>query len=204
MDDTQYDKRFTNRNKIIIPNGWTWITVPINKDCKFGPNSQVKINNNLAWKQTHWKRIYHSYSGAKFFHLYKEYLESLYKKDWRLLFDLNLETIKQTLRWLDIKIDIVKESELGISRQSTQRLVDICRKIGADTYVSGPGGKDYLDEKLFEKNNIKLEYQKYHSSPYPQHLTGSFVADLSIIDILANVGPNSLHLLSNQDMTILS
>lgn len=43
MDDAQYDKRFTNRNRIMATNGWTWITVPINKDHKFLPNSQVEL-----------------------------------------------------------------------------------------------------------------------------------------------------------------
>ena len=45
MDNTQYDKKFTNRNKIKIPDGWSWLTVPINKEHKFLPNKLVEINN---------------------------------------------------------------------------------------------------------------------------------------------------------------
>ncbi|MBI5698329.1 MAG: WbqC family protein, partial [Thaumarchaeota archaeon] len=44
MDNTQYDKRYTNRNRIITPNGWIWLTVPINKEHKFNEVSKVKIN----------------------------------------------------------------------------------------------------------------------------------------------------------------
>ncbi|HXW02233.1 MAG TPA: WbqC family protein [Candidatus Nitrosotenuis sp.] len=199
MDDAQYDKRFTNRNRIIIPNGWTWITVPIKKDCKFGPNYKVEINNELAWRDMHWKMIRHSYSGARFFYLYKDYFESLYKKDWRMLFELDYETTKQVISWLGIKVDIIKESELKVKGQSTQRLVNVCKALGADTYVSGAGGKTYLDEKLFEKENIRLQYQKFRSFPYTQHLSESFIPDLSIIDMLANVGPDSLQLLADQN-----
>lgn len=196
MDDVQYDKRFTNRNRIIIPDGWMWLTVPINKDHKFSPNFEVGINNDLDWKELHRRKIFHSYSKAKFFHLYKDYFESLYNKDWNLLFELNLETIKQVIKWLGIKIDIIKESELKVSGESTQRLVNVCKALGADTYVSGSGGTNYLDEKLFGKNSIRLEYQKYQCCLYLQHLSEHFIPDLSIIDMLANVGPGSLQLIS--------
>lgn len=198
MDDAQYDKRYTNRNKIIIPNGWMWLSVPINKDHKFRPNSEVEINNEVAWGEDHWKKIHHSYSKAKFFHLYREYFERLYKKDWRLLFELDFETIKQVASWLGIKVEIIKESELKISGESSQRLANACKALGADTYVSGSGGKNYLDEKIFAKNNIKVEYQTYKSKPYAQHMSDSFIADLSIIDVLANTGPNSMQLISDQ------
>ena len=196
MDDVQYDKRFTNRNRIISPNGEMWITVPINKDHKFSPNCMVEINNDLDWREMHLRKIFYSYSKTKFFHIYKNYFESLYSKDWNLLFELNFETIKQVIKWLGIKIDIVRESELKVSGESTQRLANVCKALGADTYVSGSGGTGYLDEKIFEKHNVRLEYQKYRCRPYLQHLSEQFIPNLSIIDMLANVGPGSLQLIS--------
>lgn len=198
MDDVQYDKRFTNRNKIIAPNGWIWITVPINKEHKFRPNSEVEINNDMPWKELHWKNIHHMYANAKFFHLYEDYFKTIYQKEWKMLFDLDLETIKQTIKFLGLKTKIIKGSEIKVEGESTQRLVNICKSIGADTYVSGAGGKNYMDTKLFEKNNIKLEYQNYKCRTYSQHLAKSFVPDLSIIDTLANNGPDTLQLITNQ------
>lgn len=197
MDDTQYDKRFTNRNRIISSHGWNWITVPIIKEHKFFPNNRVKINNKISWKEEHWKKIFHIYVNSKFFNLYKDYFEKLYKKEWELLFDLNFETIKNIIDWLGIKIEIIKESELNITSTSTQRLADICKKVGADTYVSGQGGKNYMEENLFKKNNLKLEYQNYAAFPYPQHQTKIFVPMLSIIDLLFNLGPKSLDHIKN-------
>lgn len=196
MDDVQYDKRFTNRNRIIATNGWIWITVPINKDNKFLPNALVEINNDLEWKDMHWKKIYHSYANAKYFKLYKDYFQNLYKKEWNMLFDLDFETVKKTIEWLDINIEIVKSSELKINGTSTQRLINICKSVGADTYVSGIGGKKYMDPKLFEKNNIKLDYEHYICPQYPQHLSKSFVPDLSIIDMLVNLGPDCMRLIT--------
>src|SRR5437867_7484717 len=123
MDDVQYDKRWTNRNRIIATNGWTWLTVPINKDHKFLPNVQVEINNDIDWKEHHFKKIYQSYNRAPFFSLYKDYLSDLFKKDWDMLFDLDFETIKKVIEWLGIKIEIIRESELNVAGMKTERLV---------------------------------------------------------------------------------
>lgn len=198
MDDVQYDKRFTNRNKIIATNGWTWLTVPINKTQKFLPNNQIEINNKSSWKDLHWKKIHFSYSGSKYFHLYKDYFQRLYNKEWNYLFDLDLETIKQVMHWLGIKTKIIKESELNVEGSSTERLVNVCKSVGADTYISGLGVKGYMNEKLFEKNNIKVQYQNYNQHIYQQHLAKSFIPNLSIIDLLCNMGSDSMRLITGE------
>jgi len=104
LDNTQYDKRFTNRNKICTFNDWTWITVPIIKNNKFLPNNKVRINNKITWKEKHLKQLHHSYSNTNFFYLYSNYFKSLYNKDWDLLFDFNFEILKKTLEFLGLKI----------------------------------------------------------------------------------------------------
>jgi len=188
QDDVKFVNRTTNRNKIISSSEYTWINVPIKKGHKSLPIMDVKINNEIPWGKINLKKICAGYNKAKFFHLYKDYFENLYKKEWNNIFDLNFETIKQVLRWLDIKVEIVIESELRVSGQPTERLVKVCKKLGADTYISGIGGKRYLDEKLFEKNKIILKYQNYNPIRYLQHTSKSFISNLSIIDLLANVG----------------
>ena len=198
QDDVKFSKT-TNRNKIISSSGYTWINVPIKKGHKSLPIMDVKINNEIPWGKINLKKICAGYNKAKFFHLYKDYFENLYKKEWNNIFELNFETIKQVLRWLDIKVEIVIESELRVSGQPTERLVKVCKKLGADTYISGIGGKRYLDEKLFEKNKIILKYQNYSPIRYLQHLSKSFIPNLSIIDLLANVGSKSGKLLKENN-----
>lgn len=191
MDKTQYDKRFTNRNRIITNTGWTWITVPINKKHKFLPNNQVKINNDLAWREDHWKMIYHSYKGSRFFHLYENYLKNLYEKDWDYLFSLDLETTKQVMKWLNINVEIILESELKSDGQSSERLINICSELGADTYVSGIGAKTYQNENAFEKHGISVQYDEFKEPCYPQHLSQKYIPSLSIIDLLCNLGDHA-------------
>jgi hypothetical protein len=198
MDNTQYDKKFTNRNKIKIPDGWSWLTVPINKEHKFLPNKLVEINNKENWKEMHWKKITRSYTNSKFFKKnYKSFFEEVYKKEWKFLFELNSELLRQIIDWLGLKIQIIKESELNINGNSTERLVNVCKELGAETYVSGVGGKEYMNEKLFQKNNIKIEYQKFQCPTYTQIFGGDFIPNLSIIDLLFNNGSKSLPILTD-------
>jgi hypothetical protein len=191
MDDVQYDKRFTNRNVILDPHGPLRLTVPINKTQKFLPNMLVEINNDMAWREDHLTKILGSYSNAPYFYLYRDYFENLYGREWKMLFELDFETTKKTMEWLGVNIPIVKESELNVRGESNERLVNVCRSLGADTYVSGTGAKAYLDEKLFVKNNLKVEFQNYTQTPYVQKFSKIFVPYLSIIDMLANVDPQS-------------
>jgi len=199
MDDVQYDKRFTNRTRIESTNGWIWLTIPINKTQKFSPNMVVEINNETSWKNEQLKKIHSSYGKTPFFNNYKEYFDDLYKKDWKLLFDLDFETLKKTMEWLGIKTKIIRESELNVSGNSTERLVNVCKAVGAETYISGIGGKNYVEKKLFEDNQIKLIYQTYSPTSYPQRFSKIFFPNLSILDMLFNVGPKSLQLIKENN-----
>jgi hypothetical protein len=196
MDEAQYDKRFTNRNMILDSHGPIWLTVPIDKSQRFSPNKDVRINESLPWRKEHWKKITLSYSNARFFNNYRAELQGFYDTSWTNMFDLDLETTRKTMEWLGIRIPIVRESELHVETTGTQRLVDICEAVGADAYVSGRDGGNYMDEGLFRSNGISIEHQEYIASPYPQRFTDKFIPNLSILDMLANVGPESTKLLS--------
>ena len=74
--------------------------------------------------------------------------------------------------------------------ESTERLVDIVKKVGGNVYLSGPSGQDYMDESSFEEESIKLEYQNYQCKEYKQ-VFPDFHPNLSVLDLLFNEGPHS-------------
>ena len=74
------------------------------------------------------------------------------------LFDTNFSIIKHLIQKLDIKTRIEEDYETDL--KSTDRLVDICKRFGATTYLAGQGGLDYLDDSLFKNENIEVIYQK--------------------------------------------
>ena len=83
---------------------------------------------------------------------------------------------------------IIKSSELNIQEKGSKRILEICKSLNADTYISGMGlpDKKYLDVDDFKQNQIKIEFQNF---VYPQYnqIGDNFVSNLSIIDLLFNV-----------------
>ena len=152
MDDVQMEFDITNRNKVINRDGnWERIIVPIKKHQKFLPLLEVAIDNEKDWKTTIWNQIL-VYNNHKFFNVYGNFLDEIFHKNWDSLFELNFTIIKKIIQWLNCKVEIIRESELNIKNTSTHRLVDVCNTLGADTYLSGPGARNYIEENLFLKN----------------------------------------------------
>ncbi|MFW6129792.1 MAG: WbqC family protein [Atribacterota bacterium] len=187
LDDVQYKKReYQNRNKIRTPQGSMWLTIPVLVKGKYRQDiKQVKINNSTNWRKDHIKAIKHNYSSAKYFDKYFPQIEKIFSKEYKYLIDINMETIKFMIKAFDIDTEYVFSSELNIKSQRTQRLIDICKKLGADEYLSGQGAKDYMDQELFNKNGIKLRYQEFKHPEYTQNFDG-FIPNLSAIDYLFN------------------
>lgn len=74
------------------------------------------------------------------------------------LLETNISIINEIIKILDIKTKICLDYPTDL--KSTERLIDICKKYNCDTYISGIGGKEYIDTKKFTDFNIKLEFQK--------------------------------------------
>ena len=106
--------------------------------------------------------------------------------------------MKLLCRLLGISTTIETSSSCGFDGFSTIRLVNICRHFKADMYLSGSGGKEYLDETQFRDAGIRVGYQDFVPPRYPQHWARSdeeFVPGLSVIDLLFNCGTKSLPVL---------
>jgi hypothetical protein len=101
---------------------------------------------------------------------------------------------------LKISTKIIKSSELeDIEGEDNLRLINICKKLGATSYLSGAYAAEvYLDTVLFEKEGIKVLLQDWNCPEYKQLFDKvGFIPDLSIIDLLFNEGDKSLDILNS-------
>lgn len=194
LDDVQFKKNeWQNRNKIRTAEDWQWLTVPVMY--KFGERiNEVKIDNHRDWREKHLKSIELNYARAPYFGEYFPVLKDVLSEQWELLEGVNTFFIKRLKDILGIKTKLVMSSSLTAKSSGTSRLVEICSALGADTYISGAGGKDYLEEKFFEENGIKLEYQRYEHPKYAQVYEG-FCPFMSVIDLLFCKGSESLKII---------
>lgn len=83
--------------------------------------------------------------------------------------------------------EMVRSSDLGVDGSKGDRLVRICREVGADVYLSGAGGREYIDVKAFRDAGIEVEFQEFSHPVYRQTFSG-FVQDLSAVDKLLCTG----------------
>lgn len=191
LDMVQFeDYSFINRNRIKGPQGSILLTVPLKKggfmDKTIG---DMEIDNSQNWKEKHWKNIYFNYKKAPYFNLYAEFLEDTYKREWKKLTDLTNYMTMYFIKQLGINIEVYKQSDIKTENKKQELIMELCKYFSADVCIFGKMGKDYVDEKYFNDNNIQLYFQDYNHPSYKQ-LWKDFIPNMSIIDLLFNVSPD--------------
>jgi hypothetical protein len=187
LDDAQFTKNgFINRNRIQTGNGPLWLTVPVKNNGRFGQQIRdVEIDNSRDWASKHWKTIKQNYQKAKGFGPHAGPLEAIYSTKWDKLLELNLTLIGYIRSNLGISPRLKFASELAVTGQGTMRLIEICKKVEADTYLSGSGGGNYQDEQAFKDASLNLVYQK----PNDPVSNSDSMLTLSALDYLLNEVP---------------
>lgn len=203
LDNVQFTRGgWINRNRIKTPTGVQWLTVPVYH--KAGQLiKDVRIDNSTDWRKKHLKTLEMNYKRSPRYDMVMEVLWSYYYKNWKYLLELNILLIEMLLSvnkifsvkdLSNITSTIDKErsydfrfaSALNIDGESTDRLINIVKEFGGDTYLSGHGAKNYLEPEKFEKAGIKLVYSDFEHPVYSQLWDSKFVPNLSIIDALFN------------------
>ncbi len=195
LDNVQFKKNeWQNRNRVRTAEGWQWITVPVLH--KFLQKiSEVEINNTVQWGKKHLNALITNYSKTPFFKEYIGFFEQTYAQDWKYLVDINIHIIQNLVKLMGISDkELILASKFESREGPTERLVDLCRQVEGDIYLSGKDGAKYMDLDIFEKEGIKIIFQDYKHPQYPQ-LFGSFEPYMSILDLLFNCGPESLSIL---------
>ena len=190
FDDMQYTRRdWRNRNLIKTPAGPKWLTIPVAVKGNFFQKIKDTTISDPKWATKHWESIVHNYSKAKHFDLYREVFESLYLgSQERFLSRVNRLFLSAICKILGISTTISSSEDYISVEGKTERLVSICKQTGATTYISGPAARDYLDDALFDQENIAVEYMDYSSYPEYRQLFPPFEHQVSIIDLIFNEG----------------
>ena len=194
FDDVQFTRRdWRNRNMIKTPNGSIWLTIPVEVKGKYEQKiSETKISDK-NWAKKHWTTICHNYSKSKCFREYKEVFEDLYlNSNEEYLSEINYRFITAINNILGIKTKISFSSDYKIIDGKTERLIDLCKKAGATEYISGLSAKSYINESLFESEQIKLTWMDYSNYNEYEQLYPPFVHEVSIVDLILNEGGSSV------------
>jgi hypothetical protein len=198
LDNVQFKKNeFQNRNKIKTPQGWMWLTVPVSYTYPERID-EVKINNRIGWRKKHVRTLAINYQRAPYFHDLFPAVERFYAADSEFISEVNRESVLLLLGMLGMHKKTQIASALGdFPEEPSERLAAICESLGADTYLSGAGGRNYLDLRPFNNRGIAVVFQVFIHPVYPQ-LYGDFIPSLSLLDLLFNCGLDSLNILEGK------
>jgi hypothetical protein len=196
LDNVQYIKRnWINRNRIKTADGPQWLTVPVVTKGRYTQTiTETPVDNSRSWQREHTMALRLNYARAPHFDdLAPSILDAL-QGTWDHLAEMNEELLCLLCRVLGISTPFMRASELGVDGSSSALLAGICTAVGADRYLSGPGGRKYMDVDVFAAAGIDLVFHDYQHPTYRQ-LHGTFEPDLSVCDLLFNEGPDSLAIL---------
>lgn len=197
LDNVQFEKNsVTNRNKLRTPSGWTWFSVPILKKGRFGELeiNKVEVETSKPWRKKHFGTLTANYARAPFYSKYVDFFEDFYSQNWKFLNPMLEKSTEYFTQELGIDTEHVSSSKFSIESKKSQLILDLCREVGATTYLSGPFGREYLDEQEFKDAGIELEFHDYVHPYYKQNFDG-FEPYMSIVDLLFNHGEESLEIL---------
>jgi len=198
LDDVQYTKRdWRSRNKIKTPKGTEWLTVPVCYECRSQLIQQSKIDYSQNWVKQHLNAWQVNYAKSPYYEDVTKILTGLSSGHEETISQLNIRLIRRICEYLEISTPMVLSSDLDLSGTKTDRLIDLLGKLNATTYLSGPSADGYLDKDSFRRHGIRLKYKSYDYQPYPQ-LWGEFDGAVTVLDLIANCGPESLKFIRSQ------
>lgn len=197
-DNVQYEKNgWQNRNIIKGQHGLAWLTVPVyTKGRHLQLIKEAEICDDLSWNEKILGKLETSYARAPHFADYKNYFRGIFNIKWEKLCDLNVKLLEDCCRFLKIDhVKFLKASSLDIppNIEKSHRVLWICEKLKTDTYISGTGAQNYLNEKIFKEKDICVKWHETNPNNYPSYpqINGEYTAAVSIVDLLFNCGKES-------------
>ena len=190
LDHVNFSKQsWQQRNRIRDKKGEIMLTVPVHKP-KNDENSinKILIDYLKIPHIKHLKSIKACYGKSKNFKKIFDELKKIYDEEHKFLVDLNLSLINYGCEKLKIDSKIQYSSLMNIEGKKIDGIIEICKKVNSDIYLSPIGASDYIkDSKIFLENKIRLKFQNYDHPVYNQMGYNNFISHLSFIDYLFNI-----------------
>lgn len=185
-DDFNYIKNgWINRNNIIINGQPNNITIPIKKASSRKLICDSYLADDKSYIQKNIDKIRCAYKKAPYFKDVFPLVERIFNSEKETIAQLNVYAMRVIAQYLDIDTKIVLSSELEQNRElkAQDRVIDIVKSVGGDTYYNAIGGQQLYSFDVFKANGIQLAFVETMEISYDQ-LSDNFYPNLSILDIL--------------------
>ncbi len=167
--ETYKKQTYRNRYEIAGPNGRQALSVPVNKNGMTNcPVGEVRVSYDNNWLKNHIKSIETAYNSSPFFLYYKDEFFDIFKKKHEFLFEMNKEFLQLILKILEIDKQIHFTTEF--KKTYEPEILDLREKISP------------------KKPRLHKTYTPYYQVFMEKN---GFIEDLSVLDLIFNMGPES-------------
>lgn len=189
LEDVNFIKKgWIHRNRILMGGEPHPFTVPLQNVSQNRLISEISICQDQTGLQDTSRTLTHAYPRSKYLEKVLGMIETAWLSE--TINEAAQRSIRLVLEYLGLPGDFHLSSTYPKGDLRGQfRILDLCLKHGAQTYINPSGGIELYDPQVFLDKGITLRFLKPHLKPYPQFRAESFVPGLSIIDLLLNVGP---------------
>tara|TARA_B100001996_G_scaffold103079_1_gene77409 strand:+ start:4610 stop:5290 length:681 start_codon:yes stop_codon:yes gene_type:complete len=190
-DTVDFTKRdWRNRNQIMTPHGLHWLTIPISS--KRGMAIEEIILPQGPWRRNHLETIRRNYSKFPYLQDVMDLLSPVFNnEDITHLSEFNQTIIRRISEYLEIDTVFYNASEFNVNGERVDRLIRLCEKVGANTYLSGPAAKNYITNE-FDKKSLNLKWMEYGPYETYEQYGEEFSHHISIVDTIASLGKSSI------------
>lgn len=190
-DDVQYIKGgWINRNRFLRDGEPVIFTLPVRQG---GHNRLISESHYADQLPEALSRILRqfdaAYRGSDHYRAVVTFLRGVAPLGERSVVTFNAFMLRVLAKTFGLRASFSLSSELGIDPRSRgqDRVIEICRRVGADCYLNPLGGRDLYDREAFARAGLHLGFIESTFLQYPQ-ASNSFVPALSIVDVLFGVG----------------
>lgn len=170
-------RTFRNRCEIATPNGRQTLTVPVEHHSL--ALTSLRISEHNKWRHVHWQALETAYGNSPFFDYYVDDIRPFFEPHWEYLFDLNLAIIRKMCELLQVETVIApSNSHLAPSHPRN-----------AAPSNSNLSPYSLLSPQIVPRTSYLVPRNNYYQ--VHAHRTG-FLPDLSILDLLFNMGNESI------------
>ena len=193
MDNAQFPKTggtWINRVRLLLNGSAAWVTVPVIRSYSgFRLIHEMEINDLTDWRGKFFKTIQANYAKAPFYKQSIPLISELVNNPTKSIADFNIQIITRFCAQLGIDAGrLVRGSTLDTRGTSTDLLISMTKTVSGNIYMCGGGSEGYQEDDKFSASGVELRYQTFSHPVYAQTRTSQFVAGLSILDAVFNIG----------------
>jgi hypothetical protein len=184
-DNIEYTKKgWINRNRFLLRGQAEYFTIPLQKGSDYLQIRDRRIADDFD-RVKFLNRIREAYRAAPYFDEAFFLLSRLVENQSKSLFDFLNFSLNELAKCLEISSRIIVSSEIPIdhSLKGASKVLEICRTLGASTYINAIGGLSLYSREAFANNGLELRFIEMLPRTYPQ-FRGEFVPNLSILDVM--------------------